>query len=94
MKNGALQSRGAPFLFKTIPAKGFFHIQYKAMIFFTIFAAYHIMRTALHEEHKVLFDGYLTKHPVFAKHTLIISKLLFDGYLTGSTKTNDLYRTR
>ena len=39
------------------------------------------MRTALHEEHKVLFDGYLIKHLIMKKTALIINNLLFDGYL-------------
>ena len=30
---------------------------------------------------KILFDGYLIKHPNMKKRTLIINNLLFDGYL-------------
>ena len=34
--------------------------------------------------YKVLFDSYLIKGHIFAKRTLIISKLLFDAYLIES----------
>ena len=41
-------------------------------------------------ELKILFDGYLIKHYIFAKQVLIINQLLFDGYLIGSTKRTEL----